>query len=336
MTQQKIEKLAKLIKDKNSIEDKISAIIERPALTGHVGEYIAEQIFDIKLNISASQKGSDGAFTKGLLAGKTVNVKWHGKQDNLLPIGADPSSRPDFYLVMTGPKTGPVSSRGSTRPWCISSVFLFDANQLVGSLRNTKLSEATSVKSHLWDSAMIYPDGRNSKLKLSDTQKKLLKLFEQEFKGHKTMPHPASSAERSNIIKKGGGEKMKKVLVMVLVALLVFNFSCATILDGAKSPEKRSHEIQWGYVVLDVLFTGLLGLIIDFADGAIYKEKYPGSGALEEDIKHHLVDLNIPVYRFTNDKVFAVTLSEDSLVYTEVERNSLPQGVLRVVEQHMK
>ena len=48
--------LAKLIKTKNEIEREISAIIERPAIIGHVGEYIASKIFRIQLKQSASNK----------------------------------------------------------------------------------------------------------------------------------------------------------------------------------------------------------------------------------------------------------------------------------------
>jgi hypothetical protein len=46
---------------------------------------------------------------------------------------------------------------------------------------------------------------------------------------------------------------------------------CALIFDGAKAPENRDYErILWGYLILDILLTGLIGLIIDFATGAIY------------------------------------------------------------------
>src|SRR6266852_1285297 len=35
----------------------------------------------------------------------------------------------DYYLL-TGPPSAAASSRGTTRPWCIEAVFLFDARQL--------------------------------------------------------------------------------------------------------------------------------------------------------------------------------------------------------------
>ncbi|MEQ1505273.1 MAG: hypothetical protein ABMB14_23785 [Myxococcota bacterium] len=46
---------------------------------------------------------------------------------------------------------------------------------------------------------------------------------------------------------------------------------CALVFDGAKTKTERSSDIQWGYFVADVLLTGLIGLVIDFATGAIYK-----------------------------------------------------------------
>ncbi len=49
---------------------------------------------------------------------------------------------------------------------------------------------------------------------------------------------------------------------------------CALIFDGGKGPDERDHgRILWGYLILDILFTGLLGLVIDFATGAIYARK---------------------------------------------------------------
>jgi len=174
---EQLEKLAKLIRDKNKIETEISGIIGRPALIGHVGEYIASQIFSIELEKSANNKSIDGQFTEGSLSGKTVNIKCYGKQEGILDI--TPNNLPDFYLVLTGQKSGAVSSRGTTRPLTINSVFLFDANELVTKLKtkNIKIGVATSVRSQMWDDAMVYPIQHNNKLVISDGQKGLLQLF---------------------------------------------------------------------------------------------------------------------------------------------------------------
>lgn len=50
--------------------------------------------------------------------------------------------------------------------------------------------------------------------------------------------------------------------------------ACALIFDGAKSPSERDHSrILWGWLILDILFTGLIGVVIDLATGAIYVRK---------------------------------------------------------------
>jgi len=73
-----------------------------------------------------------------------------------------PETLPDFYLVLTGPKGAPTSSRGTMRPWLISYVFLFDAAKLLADLRGVKVGIATSVRQHIWDMAEIYPTQRNN------------------------------------------------------------------------------------------------------------------------------------------------------------------------------
>lgn len=171
-----LEHLAKLLKQKNEIEKEIARIIGRPAEKGHIGEYVAAQVFDIELEHSATRRGIDGSFTKGNLAGKTVNIKYYPKRENLLDMNEEGTL--DFYLVLTGPKTSPASSKGTTRPWLISNVYLFDAQRLVGELKGkVKIGIATSVRNELWDAAEIYPAQRNRDLVLSDEEKELLALF---------------------------------------------------------------------------------------------------------------------------------------------------------------
>ena len=172
-----LEPLAKAIRQRNVADVEIAHIVDRPAERGHVGEYIAARIFGIALEQSASHKGTDGHFIAGSLVGKTVNIKWYGKMDGLLDIA--PETLPDYYVVMSGPKSAATSSRGAIRPWIISYVFLFDAARLVQELRSrgVKIGIATSVRKELWDKAEIYPAQRNTKIMLSEEQKKLLALF---------------------------------------------------------------------------------------------------------------------------------------------------------------
>lgn len=172
-----LRRLAELIKRRNDVEIEITALIDRPAQLGHLGEYIASQIFAIALQQSAVAKGIDGCFTKGVLAGRSVNIKWYGKQEGVLDI--TPGSLPDYYLVLTGPKGAAVSSRGKTRPWLIRFVYLFDAPALVNTLSfyNLRIGIAASVRQQLWKEAEIYPLQRNPQLLLSEYQRMLLALF---------------------------------------------------------------------------------------------------------------------------------------------------------------
>jgi len=65
----------------------------------------------------------------GSLADMTVNVKWYGKLEYMLDI--NPDALPDFFLVMTGPKSINPTSNGGIRPWLIDYVFLFNATELM-------------------------------------------------------------------------------------------------------------------------------------------------------------------------------------------------------------
>jgi len=172
-----LRQLAELVVARNKIAADIAVLIGRPAQLGHVGEYIAAQVFEIALESSAAHKGSDGRFLRGPLAGRSVNVKWSTKHDGLLDI--NPEALPDYYLALRGPKSGAVSSRGATHPWIITSVFVFDAQKLVEQLRERGIKPgiATSVAQLFWQAAEIYPTQHSQALILSDEQRALLALF---------------------------------------------------------------------------------------------------------------------------------------------------------------
>jgi hypothetical protein len=169
--------LAELLRQHNLITTQIAQVIGRPAERGHIGEYIASKVFDVALSSSATTKSIDGHFASGSLTGRGVNVKWYGKWECLLDI--TPAVLPDYYLVLTGPKSDAMSSRGSTRPHSIEYVFLFEAASLHTRLLESrvKLGIATSVRQHLWQEAEIYPTQRNQALLLSEGQRQLLGLF---------------------------------------------------------------------------------------------------------------------------------------------------------------
>ena len=177
MAADELGRLAALIGQRNAIDDEIASIIGRPAHPGHVGEFVAAAIFDIRLLESASHKGIDGHFASGPLAGRSVDVKTTSKDDSILNVKAD--AGPDFYLVLAGPRTPPQSSRGATHPWIVESVFLFDGPELLEQLQanGVRIGVATSVRRHLWDSAEVYPSQTNRALRLTQGQRAMLALF---------------------------------------------------------------------------------------------------------------------------------------------------------------
>lgn len=165
-----LERLSELLTEMNSLGNRISEITNRPATIGHTGEYIASRVFDIKLESSATAKEYDGVFMSGRLAGSTVNIKWYGKLEFMLDI--NPEAVPDYFLVMTGPKSEPQTSRGSIRPWVINFVFLFNGPELLADLKaqKVKMGVATSVRKQKWQAAEIFPNKRNMSFRMTDEQ----------------------------------------------------------------------------------------------------------------------------------------------------------------------
>lgn len=172
-----LTQLAGLIRSRNSLEREITALIGRPAQIGHIGEYIASRVFHIVLEESASHEGIDGRFSDGPLKNHTVNIKWYALREGVLDIA--PNALPDYYLVLTGPKSAAMTSRGQVRPWVIESVFLFEARTLVEELkcRGVRIGEASSVREAAWAKAEVYPAQGNAALVLSEAQRAALALF---------------------------------------------------------------------------------------------------------------------------------------------------------------
>lgn len=172
-----LPRIADLLRQRNAIDAEIAAITGRPMASGHLGEWIAAQIFWIQLADSASRKGIDGWFGTGPLAGKAVNVKWFLKREGLLDI--TDAADLDYYLVLAGPASTATSSRGRTRPWCIVSVHLFDARELLQQqhARGVRIGVASSVRNAQWRAAEIYASGNNPILRLQSEQESSLALF---------------------------------------------------------------------------------------------------------------------------------------------------------------
>jgi hypothetical protein len=173
----KLERLAGLLKKRNAVASEITAIIRRPEQIGHLGEFIASEIFGIELAESAVHKGSDGVFRAGPLAGEAVNIKWYAKKENLLDIREDVP--PNYFLVMTGPQSKVMSSRGEARLWSVESVFLFDAQDILSTLRQrkVKIGIASYLGADIWNQAQVYPEQNNKRLVLTAEQRRQLQLF---------------------------------------------------------------------------------------------------------------------------------------------------------------
>ncbi|MGW0200781.1 hypothetical protein [Nonomuraea sp. NPDC003201] len=177
MSDVKVEYIAELLRERNDVDEKIAEIIQRPMTAGHLGEWIAARVFGIELEASAVAAAIDGRFTSDPLRGRTVNVKWYLKREGMLDVTEAPAL--DYYLVLTGPASPAASSRGSIRPWCIESVYLFDAKQLLAELRarGVKIEVASSVRAAQWAAAEIYPHASNPALAVRPEQAEILRLF---------------------------------------------------------------------------------------------------------------------------------------------------------------
>jgi hypothetical protein len=159
-----------LVRERNRVDAALSACIRRPALPGHLGDWIAAQVFGIGPAPQAT-KSVDGVFADG----RTVNIRWYPKRENLLDLRED---GPERYLVLTGPKAPAESSVATARPLVIDAVYLFDTATVVAELRarGLKIGTASSVREHLWEAAEIYPR-HNPAFALNDEQRELLALF---------------------------------------------------------------------------------------------------------------------------------------------------------------
>jgi len=169
--------VAMLLQQRNQIDARIARIVQRPMTAGHLGEWIASRVFDIGLEASATAAAIDGRFRTGALAGQTVNIKWYLKREGILDMSA--SDKLDNYLVLAGPTSAAMTSRGGTRPWQIDAVYLFDARRLLAETvdRGVQVGVATSVRNQQWRAAEIYPEQINPRLLVAPSQAERLGLF---------------------------------------------------------------------------------------------------------------------------------------------------------------
>lgn len=173
-------RLADLLQQRRAIEAQISQIIGRPGHPGHIGEFVAATVFDISLHASATNRASDGVFRSGPLVGRSVNIKWYSRAENLLDLATSPvsSEHADIYLVLTGPRSGG-AGREFVLPWTIEAAYVFDSHALVEEQlrRGVAIGTASSVPRHLWQAAMVYPASQSPLLQLDERQRFLIALF---------------------------------------------------------------------------------------------------------------------------------------------------------------
>lgn len=76
--------------------------------------------------------------------------------------------------------------------------------------------------------------------------------------------------------------RRKFVTQSVLVTAVAGSPACATLLGGGGKPdaERDYTRIRWGWLIADILLTGLIGVVIDFLTGAIYASKSGVEGGL--------------------------------------------------------
>ncbi len=165
-----IARAAALLRERNAIDVELARLIHRPMTSGHLGEWIAAQVFDIELEASAVAVGIDGRFRCSPLPGSTVNIKWYLKREGVLDTTE--STELDYYLILTGPPSPAVSSKDTTRPWCIEAVYLFEARQLRSEqvARGVKSGVASSIIRQQWEAAQIYPSATNPQLTVTPQQ----------------------------------------------------------------------------------------------------------------------------------------------------------------------
>jgi hypothetical protein len=177
MDSEKLAAVAAMLGRRNSIDADIARAIGRPMTSGHLGEWIASQVFDIELEVAANAKAVDGRFRTGPLADRTVNIKWYLKREGILDMTE--SDLLDYYLVITGPDgRSPASERG-LRPWRIDAIYLLEAKPLLSDLmsRGRRVGVASSIRNAAWAAAEVFPKGSNMALPMTDSQRAVLKYF---------------------------------------------------------------------------------------------------------------------------------------------------------------
>ena len=175
---ERLNDLSYLVAQRNEISKKIHDIMSKPAQLGHVGEFIASIVFDIKLESLANNPAFDGTFHYGILKGKTVDIKTYSKHERILDLSE--KVLPDYYLVLAGPPPLTPKIKGEDRPWIIDRVHLFEAEVLVTALRERGIKysgRARSIANEYWDKSEIYPNQECGLIVLDQSKRDFLAKF---------------------------------------------------------------------------------------------------------------------------------------------------------------
>lgn len=91
--QHQLDWVAKLIAQHNAVDAEISAIIGRPALPGHLGEWIAAHVFELQLESSAAAKSIDGRSTLVPASMKRTRRSWSRRSSSDRPARSQSTVR---------------------------------------------------------------------------------------------------------------------------------------------------------------------------------------------------------------------------------------------------
>lgn len=173
-----LARLAQLVRARNTVESNIANLLRCSVNLNDIGEYIAATIFGITLIPSTHHSEFAGIFAHDHLAGKTVDIQWYPRREGFMNVHSQPA--PDFYLVFAGPRQESSTTRALVNPWLITSVHLFESNELLAALheRGVQIGSHTSIINQFWERSEIFPQARNTILTLTDEQRQLLRLFE--------------------------------------------------------------------------------------------------------------------------------------------------------------
>lgn len=172
-----LPRLADLLRARNTVESNLANLLGNSVNLSTLGDHIAAAIFDLTLVPSARSSEFVGIFANQPLRGKTVDVQWYPRREGFLNVHTE--ATPDYYLVLAGPKQESSTARALVSPWIITSVHLFESQELLGALRErgVQIGSHTSVITQLWERAEIFPVQHNPALTLSAEQRALLQLF---------------------------------------------------------------------------------------------------------------------------------------------------------------